>query len=211
MSAHTYQSVMAQLKAWGSLKLLKPTTFQARIRGLSRELRTDHVLAQQLWFTGNPDAMLVASGAFDPAELTEEGVDRMVEQLAHAKVLDELVANTLVRTPFARSLRRRWVDSPRFLTARAGWTLLTHEVEGGSVASAELERLLARLEAGLRSAPKPKQEAMLRCLVEIAIRNPHLKERCLLRDERSSELRARRGLVSLYGPFRMTAAACCAG
>jgi hypothetical protein len=155
--------------------------------------------------------MFVASSAFDPAELTEEGVVRMVEQLAHFKVLDTLVANTLVRTPFARSLRERWLDSPRPLIGRAGWMLLTREVEGGSVASAELERLLTKLEAGLRSAPKPKQEAMLRCLVEIALRNPHLKERCLLRGERVSERKNRTDLISLYGPFRMTASSCCAG
>jgi 3-methyladenine DNA glycosylase AlkD len=211
MSEHTYQSVMAQLKAWGSLKLLKPATFQARLRRLSRELKTDHVLAQQLWFTGQPDAMLVASAAFDPSELTEEGVVRMVEQLAHLRVLDDLVANTLIRTPFARSLRERWLDSPTALTGRAGWTLLTHEVESGSVASAELERLLTKLEAELKSAPKPKQEAMLRCLVEIAIRHPQLKKRCLLRGERVAERKEGTGLISLYGPFRMTASTCCAG
>jgi 3-methyladenine DNA glycosylase AlkD len=213
MPTQTYDSVMAQLKAWASSKRQRPTAFPEQLQNLSRELKTDHVLAQQLWFTGNPDAMLVASAAFDPAELTEAGVVRMVEQLIHPQVLDELVANTLVRTPFARSLRDRWLDQPGRITSRAGWAILFHELTAGSLAEEELERVLAKFEGEPASVPKARQEDMSRCLAEIGARSPNLRQRCARIGERLdpiSRVKRAGGLVSLYGPFRMPAPTCCA-
>src|SRR4051794_12891117 len=115
-AAMSFDAVMAQLEACGSAKMREyyarsgagPNQFGVplgKVRSLAKKIKTDHSLAQELWFTGNADAMILATSVFDPAELTEEGVIRMVEPLTYVKIMDNLVANTLIRTPFAASLR----------------------------------------------------------------------------------------------------------
>lgn len=167
----------------------------AVIRKLAKQIKQDHALALQLWATGYFEPRVVATMIADPAQVTREEADSMVDEMFTHTLTDELVTNLLSKTPFAADLAMAWVDSPKEQVGRAGWDLVGVLAKGGGCAACSPLRpskrsgatetsptlldypaLLAKLEATIHQAPNRKREAMNNALIAIGIYIPTLTE-----------------------------------
>ena len=79
----------------------------------------------------------------------------------------------------------------------------------GELAGIDLDAVLKKIEAEMKAAPKAKQDAMNRCLVEIGVRCPAHRKRCIAIGEKLGKLDDRpvpKGCVSSYAPEWIAAA-----
>lgn len=210
----SFEEVYAQLEAWGAENVRKIYAKQGagenqfgvlrgNLRGLAKKLKTNHPLAMQLWATGNADAMILATMLMDGKQLSATEVEGMVQPLTYATLVDELMFNAVASAPCAEELIQRWTASPDELTGRAGWNLLIARVMRDETEGLDLDAILAAVEAEMKDAPERKQFAMNRCLVEIAVRIPEHRARCIEIAERLGPLDDRpvpKGCTSSYAP-----------
>lgn len=214
------KEVLAQLEAWGSENT---RNIYARygagenqfgvtlgnLRSLAKRLKTNHSLALQLWATGNTDARMLATMILAPDRLSAREVESLLKPLTYSKLVDELVFKVVANSVHADSLRARWMNSPAEMTGRAGWNLLVERIARGDTTGLDLGGILKRLETEMLAAPKRKQEAMNRCLVEIAVHVPTLTQKCLALGERLGrfdQTPVPKGCVSSYAPEWIAAA-----
>lgn len=148
------------------------------IRKLAKKLKLGHALALELWETGNVDARLLAILGLDPAELTEEELDRMVRSARLAQIAEWLAAYILKKHPNKEALRRRWMTDPDPWAARAGWGLTSERI-GTSPEGLDVKELLDRIEAEMGSADPAAQWTMNFCLAGIGIHFPEYRERAI--------------------------------
>lgn len=210
----TYDEVMAQLEAWGSEKT---RAIYARLgagdnmfgvmlgplRGLAKKLKTNHLLALQLWDSGNLDAMILATMIMDPSRLSAAELEAMLLPLTYFRLVDEFSFNTAAKSGHADVLRARWMASPDELTGRAGWNLVIAPILTKTADAMDFEPILQMIETDMKSAPQFKQESMNRALVEIAVHFPDLTQRCIAIGEGLGKLDDKpvpRGCVSTFAP-----------
>lgn len=210
----TLEDVLTQLEAWGSEKTRAVYARHGapenqfgvhlgKVRGLAKELKTNHALALQLWATGNADAMTLATMLMDPAKLSAKECERMVKPLTYIKLIDELTYNAVAKAVCADDLRTRWMDSPKELIGRAGWNLTVARLLNRDTDGLDFDAILKQIEAEILTAPKDKQESMNRCLVEIGTRVQAFTQKCLDLGERLGRFDKRpvpKGCTSSYAP-----------
>src|SRR5688572_6505999 len=73
----------------------------AELGALTKQIKTDHALAQALWKSGNLDARTLALMIADPAALTPAVAEAWLRE-ARAPVLLGYLAQLVARTGFAR-------------------------------------------------------------------------------------------------------------
>jgi hypothetical protein len=80
------------------------------------------------------------------------------------------------------------MDSAEEMTGRAGWNLLVVYLTSGDHDGLDCDAILRRIDPEMKLAPRYKQESMNRCLVEIGVRFPELRQRCIAIGERLGRL-----------------------
>ena len=129
-----------------------------KLRGLAKKLKSNHPLALELWATGNADAMILATMLMAPAQVTRADAERWVKSLTYFKLIDELVDNVLVQTPFADALRVRWMESPMEMVGRAGWGLLNARIVAELVSAGSTGNHLRSWRAAASVAREPRRK-----------------------------------------------------
>ena len=179
------------------------------LRTLASPLKKQHALGLELWDSGWFEARVLATMLLDPKQLTEEACVRLAESCDSAPLVDKLTTNVLEHTKVAPALRERWIDSADPLLGRAGWNLLTTAVEKDKKGTLDLDALLAKIEAELPAAPRPKKEAMNMCLCMIGVYHPSLTDKAIAAGERLGRWDDRpvsKGCTSSYPPEWIPAA-----
>ncbi|MGB4709226.1 MAG: DNA alkylation repair protein [Fuerstiella sp.] len=93
--------VLAQLNSLGNKKMLAHNTMYGAgqnqlgvrlgdIRGQAKKIRTNHVLALELWKTKNVDAQILATLLIMPHELTAVQLERLVKSVTFVHTADWL-------------------------------------------------------------------------------------------------------------------------
>lgn len=97
------------------------------LRTLAKEIKKDHSLAQELWFTGNFYARLLAILIMDKKQLIEEKVDLLISEIEQhpetekLQLIDWLMANQLVKDKKLVALIESWEKNPIALKRRIFW------------------------------------------------------------------------------------------
>ena len=122
------------------------------LRPLSKEIGTDHALAEQLWASGNTDARLLACMVADPAEVSEDELDTWLADIDTYFLVDTFVAEIASKTPGRLERAQRWIASDRDRSAQAGWdrmnyVALSDEDVPDGLFEAQLALLAERLES----------------------------------------------------------------
>jgi 3-methyladenine DNA glycosylase AlkD len=108
------------------------------LRDMAKDIGTDHALALALWDTGIHEAQLLAGIVDDPAQVTEEQMDRWVADFDSWDICDQGCSNLFDRTPFAYKKAFEWADDEREFVRRAGFVMMAalavHDKKAGDEA-----------------------------------------------------------------------------
>lgn len=92
------------------------------MKSIFKKIKYNQPLAEQLYATGNYDAMYLAGMIAEPDKMTAEDFDRWIEGAYFYMISDYVVAVTLAETDIAFSVADRWIDSQKELVMSAGWS-----------------------------------------------------------------------------------------
>jgi len=95
------------------------------MKPLFKKLKYNQKLANQLYETGNYDAMYLAGMIAEPDKMTEEDFNSWIKEAYFYMVSDFIVAVTLAETDIAFSVADKWIESDKELIMSAGWNCYT--------------------------------------------------------------------------------------
>jgi 3-methyladenine DNA glycosylase AlkD len=214
----TYDEVMAKLRDLRNDMIYKHNAKRGAgdnqfgvkstdLRALAKQIKADPELTEQLWESGNLDAMLLATLIMKPKQMSVDDLNRLVGSVSYFHVADWLSTNVVKLHPQKESQRERWMNSGHNMTARMGWSLTTERVikkpEG-----LDLNGLLDRIETQMGNAHEDVQWTMNYCLAEIGINFPEHRARAIAIGEKIGAFRdfpASKGCTSPYAPIWIAA------
>lgn len=168
---------MARFGLTGSsrLGLAVPT-----LRGLGKQLGTDHELGLALWDSGIPDAQILASLLVDPERLTAGEMDRWARGMQAWDVCDQACLNAFRRTPLAWGRIEAWaVAEPEFVKRAAFSLLAVLAVHGKFYSDEAFSEHFPRIEAAAADPRNFVKKSVSWALRQIGKRNPVLRARAL--------------------------------
>ena len=92
------------------------------MKPIFKKIKYNQPLAEQLYATGNYDAMYLAGMIAEPKKMTVEDFNRWVEGAYFYMISDFIVAVTLAETDIAFTVADHWINSGKELTMSAGWS-----------------------------------------------------------------------------------------
>jgi len=94
------------------------------LRKMAKEIETNHLLAQKLWYSGVKDARILATMIDNPKEVTPEQMEGWARDLNSWDVCDQCCNNLFDKTHFAYQKAVEWSARSEEFVKRAGFTLM---------------------------------------------------------------------------------------
>ena len=127
-----FQDVMTQLQELGKERMKKiymsngakePVFGVATgaMKPMKKEIKINQQLAEQLYATGNYDAMYFAGVIAEPKAMTKEDFNRWMDDAYFYMISDFVVSVTLAEAPIAQEVADEWIASDEELKQSAGW------------------------------------------------------------------------------------------
>ncbi|HEY4110804.1 DNA alkylation repair protein [Puia sp.] len=163
----TAKEIMADLQAHGDEKIkniflkhgVKEPMFGVKIEHLKtiqKKVKKDHHLAQELYATGNADAMYLAGLLAEDEKMTKKDLNTWVSQALSQNIAEYTVPWVAAGNPHGYKLALEWIDDKKEHIAAAGWSTLAAWVSlkpDADLDVAGLRTLLARIEKTIQSSP----------------------------------------------------------
>lgn len=92
------------------------------MKPIARKIKINQPLAEELYATGNYDAMYFAGIIADPKGMTEEDYGRWMDGAYFYMLSDFVVAVTLSESDIAQQVADKWIASGEELRMSAGWS-----------------------------------------------------------------------------------------
>lgn len=92
------------------------------MKPIAKKIKKNQPLAEQLYATGNYDAMYFAGIIADPKAMTEADFERWMDAAYFYMLSDYVVAVTLAETDIAQVVADKWIASDEELRMSAGWS-----------------------------------------------------------------------------------------
>ena len=92
------------------------------MKPIAKNLKLNQQLAEELYATGNYDAMYFAGIIADPNAMTESDYDRWIDAAYFYMLSDYVVAVTLSESDIAQQVADKWIASSEELRMSAGWS-----------------------------------------------------------------------------------------
>ncbi|MCX8151395.1 MAG: DNA alkylation repair protein [Candidatus Bathyarchaeota archaeon] len=160
----TYMSNGAKEPVFGvTISAMKP---------MFKRLKYNQPLAEQLYATGNYDAMYLAGMIAEPKKMTEEDFNRWIEGAYFYMISDFIVAVTLAETDIAFTVADHWIDSGKELTMSAGWSCYEWLLGTRKDSEFDRDKLLAMLYSvrdTIHSQPNRTKYAMNNFIMAVGI------------------------------------------
>ncbi|PYF06787.1 DNA alkylation repair protein [Ureibacillus chungkukjangi] len=128
-----FETVMQELEALGKERMKKMYISNGAhepifgvatgaMKPIAKKIKIDQALAEQLYATGNYDAMYFAGVIADPMYMTEEDFERWIDGAYFYMLSDYVVAVTLAEASIAQQVADKWIASGEELKMSAGWS-----------------------------------------------------------------------------------------
>ncbi len=128
-----FETVMQELEALGKERLKKQYMSNGAheplfgvatgaMKPIAKTIKINQPLAEQLYVTGNYDAMYFAGIIADPKAMTEADFERWMDGAYFYMLSDYVVAVTLAETGIAQEVADKWIGSGEELRMSAGWS-----------------------------------------------------------------------------------------
>ncbi|WP_107942330.1 DNA alkylation repair protein [Metasolibacillus fluoroglycofenilyticus] len=188
-----YQAVMQELEALGKERTKKiycsngatePVFGVATgaMKPMAKKIKTNQELAEQLYATGNYDAMYFAGVIAEPNTMTEADYDRWIEKAYFYMLSDYVVAVTLAEATIAQQVADKWIASGEELKMSAGyscycWLLGNRKDEEFS--KSKLLTMLEVVKETIHHAPERAKSAMNNFVTTVGVSFKPLHEEAL--------------------------------
>ncbi|CAH2714601.1 hypothetical protein BACCIP111895_01773 [Neobacillus rhizosphaerae] len=178
-----FEMVMQELEALGKERIKKTYLSNGAHEPLfgvatgamkphAKKIKKNQPLAEQLYATGNYDAMYFAGIIADPMTMTEADFERWMDAAYFYMLSDYVVAVTLAETDIAQAVADKWIASGEELRMSAGWScycwLLGNRPDSEFSAN-KIASMLDQVENTIHDSPARTKSAMNNFIYTVGI------------------------------------------
>lgn len=178
-----FEMVMQELEALGKERLKKMYISNGaheplfgvatgEMKPLFKKTKINQPLAEQLYATGNYDAMYFAGIIADPNAMTEADYDRWMDAAYFYMLSDFVVAVTLAESGIAQKVADQWIASGEELRMSAGWSCycwLLGNRPDDEFSKDKMAGMLDLVERTIHDAPERAKYAMNHFMYTVAV------------------------------------------
>lgn len=142
------------------------------MKPLSKIIKKNQPLAEQLYATGNYDAMYFAGIIADPMAMSEEDFERWIDGAYFYMLSDYVVAVTLAEADIAQVVADKWIASGEELKMSAGWSCycwLLGNRKDSEFNADKLASMLDQVENTIHESPERTKSAMNNFIYTVGI------------------------------------------
>jgi 3-methyladenine DNA glycosylase AlkD len=170
----TVKEIMTELESYGSESIkkillkhgVKEPLFGVKVEHLKtiqKKIKKDYKLANELYLTGNADAMYLAGLIADDEKMTREDLNVWAKLAVSNNISEYTVPWVAAGGKHGLELALKWIDSKEEHIAAAGWATLSGLVAlkpDNELDIPLLKKLLARIEKNIHNAKNRETSAM---------------------------------------------------
>ncbi|MGM7722208.1 DNA alkylation repair protein [Metabacillus sp. Hm71] len=152
------------------------------MKPLAKKIKKNQPLAEQLYATGNYDAMYFAGIIADPMIMTEEDFERWMDAAYFYMLSDYVVAVTLAETDIAQAVADKWIKSGEELRMSAGWSCycwLLGNRPDSEFSEVKIASMLDLVENTIHDSPDRTKSAMNNFIYTVGISYLPLHEKAV--------------------------------
>lgn len=152
------------------------------MKPLAKKIKINQPLAEELYATGNYDAMYFAGIIADPKAMTESDYDRWMDGAYFYMLSDYVVAVTLSESDIAQEVADKWIDSGDELRMSAGWSCycwLLGNRKDDEFSQSKISQMLDTVRTSIHDAPERTKASMNNFLYTTGISYVPLSEKAV--------------------------------
>ncbi|EWG12802.1 DNA alkylation repair protein [Cytobacillus firmus] len=133
------------------------------MKSIAKKIKKNQPLAEELYATGNYDAMYFAGVIADPEAMTEADFDRWMDDAYFYMLSDYVVAVTLAEADIAQEVADKWIESGEELRMSGGWSCycwLLGNRPDAEFSEAKLAKMLDKVKDTIHNSPERTKSAM---------------------------------------------------
>ena len=152
------------------------------MKPIVKKIKMNQPLAEELYATGNYDAMYFAGIIAEPNAMTEADYDRWIDAAYFYMLSDYVVAVTLSESDIAQEVADKWIASGEELRMSAGWScycwLLGNRLDV-EFSEAKISDMLDMVKNTIHDSPERTKSAMNNFLYTVGISYLPLHEKAI--------------------------------
>lgn len=152
------------------------------MKPIAKKIKINQPLAEELYATGNYDAMYFAGIIADPKAMTESDFDRWMDASYFYMLSDYVVAVTLSESDIAQDVADKWIASGEELRMSAGWScycwLLGNRLDN-EFSESKISSMLDKVKNTIHDSPERTKSAMINFLYTVGISYLPLHEKAV--------------------------------
>jgi 3-methyladenine DNA glycosylase AlkD len=152
------------------------------MKPIAKKIKIKQPLAEELYTTGNYDAMYFAGIIADPKAMTESDFDRWMDGAYFYMLSDYVVAVTLSEADIAQEVADKWIASGDELRMSAGWSCycwLLGNRKDNDFSEMKISNMLDRVKNRIHDAPERTKASMNNFLYTTGVSYIPLHEKAL--------------------------------
>lgn len=152
------------------------------MKPIVRKIKINQDLAEELYSTGNYDAMYFAGIIADPKAMTESDYDRWMDAAYFYMLSDYVVAVTLSESDIAQEVSDKWIASGEELRMSAGWSCycwLLGNRKDVEFSESKISDMLDLVKHTIHDSPERTKSAMNNFLYTVGISYLRLHEKAV--------------------------------
>lgn len=152
------------------------------MKPIAKKIKKNQPLAEQLYATGNYDAMYFAGIIADPMIMTEEDFERWMDGAYFYMLSDYVVAVTLSEANIAQVVADKWIASGEELRMSAGWSCycwLLGNRKDSEFRTTKIDSMLEQVKNTIHTSPERTKSAMNNFLYTVGISYLPLHEKAV--------------------------------
>ncbi|MBI0579907.1 DNA alkylation repair protein [Neobacillus cucumis] len=188
-----FETVMQELEALGKERMKKTYISNGAheplfgvatgaMKPMAKKIKKDQPLAEELYATGNYDAMYFAGIIADPMIMTEADFERWIDAAYFYMLSDYVVAVTLAETDIAQAVADKWIASGEEIRMSAGWSCycwLLGNRPDSEFSESKIASMLEHVETTIHDAPDQTKSAMNNFMYTVGISYLPLHDKAL--------------------------------
>lgn len=188
-----FEMVMQELEALGKERMKKMYISNGAheplfgvatgaMKPIAKKIKKNQPLAEELYATGNYDAMYFAGVIADPMAMTEDDFERWIDAAYFYMLSDYVVAVTLSEANIAQDVADKWIASGEELRMSAGWSCycwLLGNRKDSEFSTSKISSMLNQVENTIHDSPDRTKSAMNNFIYTVGIHYLPLHEKAV--------------------------------